>query len=172
MTQPNPIESDTPLLNCNLTKRHCKEKGFCVDHAPSKTPPKTELPDLDEWTELDDMSTFAQSLKTLLDLSDEKTTALESLIVEQFSHGTVDGWCCGCEADQAFMERKIEQRSEAFLNKARAEAYEDCGSKGGDGGEVRAYAKSRAARLKSKDAETVAPIYPLQEEKPEEVVDE
>lgn len=29
---------------------------------------------------------------------------------EVYSHNTADGWCCACEADQAFMEAEIEAR--------------------------------------------------------------
>ena len=30
---------------------------------------------------------------------------------EVYLHKTVDGWCCACEADQAFMESEIEKRA-------------------------------------------------------------
>lgn len=66
----------------------------------------------DEWTELYDMSTFAQSIKELLDLTDEKAQALETLIVEQFSHKTEPGWCCACDADIAFMQGEIKSQQE------------------------------------------------------------
>lgn len=29
---------------------------------------------------------------------------------EVYSHNTASGWCCACEADQAFMENEIERR--------------------------------------------------------------
>jgi hypothetical protein len=29
---------------------------------------------------------------------------------EVYGHKTVDGWCCACDADQAFMEAEIENR--------------------------------------------------------------
>jgi hypothetical protein len=31
---------------------------------------------------------------------------------EVFSHNTAEGWCCACDADQAFMEKEIEERVE------------------------------------------------------------
>lgn len=62
-----------------------------------------------EWTELDDMSTFCSQIKTLLELSDDKAQALETLIVENFAHGTEPGWCCACEADIAFAESRLER---------------------------------------------------------------
>lgn len=40
---------------------------------------------------------------------------------EVYSHNTVDGWCCACEADQAFMEAEIEAR----VKEAYDEGYSD-----------------------------------------------
>lgn len=30
---------------------------------------------------------------------------------EVYLHKTVDGWCCACDADQAFMESEIEKKA-------------------------------------------------------------
>jgi len=30
---------------------------------------------------------------------------------EVYFHKTVDGWCCACDADQAFMESEIEKKA-------------------------------------------------------------
>lgn len=37
--------------------------------------------------------------------------AVEQLAADEYGHETVNGWCCACEADQAFMEAEIERRS-------------------------------------------------------------
>ena len=44
-----------------------------------------------------------------------------------YSHKTVDGWCCACEADQAFMEAEIEARVKEAEELLRAEVnfYKD-----------------------------------------------
>ena len=46
---------------------------------------------------------------------------------EVYSHNTVDGWCCACEADQAFMEAEIEARVKEAEELLRAEGnfYKD-----------------------------------------------
>jgi len=36
--------------------------------------------------------------------------AVEQLAADEYGHNTLNGWCCACEADQAFMEAEIERR--------------------------------------------------------------
>lgn len=48
---------------------------------------------------------------------------------------------------QSDLTKFITTYAEQFATAARIDAYADCGSKGGDGTEVRAYAKSRADGL-------------------------
>ena len=43
---------------------------------------------------------------------------------EVYSHKTVDGWCCACEADQAFMEAEIEARVKEAERLARMSELE------------------------------------------------
>jgi hypothetical protein len=43
---------------------------------------------------------------------------------EVYSHNTVDGWCCACEADQAFMEAEIEARVKEAERLARMSELE------------------------------------------------
>lgn len=86
---------------------------ICFENGGVNKPMSDNTQELrEEWTELDDMSTFAHSIKRLLGLSEKKAMALETLIVEQFSHGTRDGWCCACDADIAFATKYIQDEPE------------------------------------------------------------
>lgn len=38
-----------------------------------------------------------------------------------YSHDTIDGWCCACDADQAFMEAEIERRVKAELKSGNSD---------------------------------------------------
>lgn len=42
---------------------------------------------------------------------------------EVYSHNTVDGWCCACEADQAFMDGRVKEAEE--LLRAEVNFYKD-----------------------------------------------
>lgn len=35
---------------------------------------------------------------------------IDEYAAELYGHATLDGWCCGCDADQAFMESDIKRQ--------------------------------------------------------------
>lgn len=57
-------------------------------------------------------------------LSVEAAESLELEAAELYAHDTRDGWCCACEADQAFMEAEIAQHTARAVLEALKPANE------------------------------------------------
>ena len=60
-------------------------------------------------------------IKEAIELARSKDPNLCEYGHEVYSHNTVDGWCCACDADQAFMEAEIQER----VKEAYDEGYSD-----------------------------------------------
>ena len=59
----------------------------------------------DELTRLRDLATYNQRK-----LDEAKSAPFECEFGHKvYAHNTVDNWCCACEADQAFMQGKIDE---------------------------------------------------------------
>ena len=63
-----------------------------------------------DWAEYNIEAYVTTRVKEALELARSKDPHKCEFGHEVYSHNTVDGWCCACEADQAFMEAEIEAR--------------------------------------------------------------